>query len=324
LEYAVSMLKTFFGFLLAVAVFFSTLGIVLIRLQNPDFLVKQAREINLYGRLADNLEPLLAHGSAEELSLTPQELNDALKTAIDGEQFYDFISLYLRAVIPWLTGDTNELQFSYSLAESKSRFRDQLSAKLTNKYENLPECQSNQLKNWGFDSGLPECRLSGGSAEVEIQIDSLVGARVDELPDDILLNEPSSNLLQMRANVIRAGQAVKAVHLATVVLIGLMLLIWRARALTTIGGAFLFVGLVQLGFSLVAWDWVGRNVADLLSGGGESAQLAPIGLDLATTILEVLKTALGNLTILTLSSGVLMIILGLIYGRKPVSKEKSA
>jgi len=318
------MLKTFFGFLLAVAVFFSTLGIVLIRLQNPDFLVKQAREINLYGRLADNLEPLLAHGSAEELSLTPQELNDALKTAIDGEQFYDFISLYLRAVIPWLTGDTNELQFSYSLAESKSRFRDQLSAKLTNKYENLPECQSNQLKNWGFDSGLPECRLSGGSAEVEIQIDSLVGARVDELPDDILLNEPSSNLLQMRANVIRAGQAVKAVHLATVVLIGLMLLIWRARALTTIGGAFLFVGLVQLGFSLVAWDWVGRNVADLLSGGGESAQLAPIGLDLATTILEVLKTALGNLTILTLSSGVLMIILGLIYGRKPVSKEKSA
>ena len=97
------------------------------------------------------------------------------------------------------------------------------------------------------------------------------------------------------------------------VLIIIMMAIFRSRAFIPIAISLLFVGIIQIGFGMIAWDWIGTAVSDYFAGY-DNSQLAPLVTDIAGAMLEVLKIALGNLTIVILGLGATLLVLGIVSG----------
>jgi len=128
--YADWVIKSLFSFVLIVLLFVASLGLVAYRLQDPAFVVGQARQVNLYGRLAENVSALLPIDQTKGFALTSADVSDVLKSGIDGEQFYGFLTAAGNAYLPWLTGKTKDLNFSYDLTGTKQKLSDAATTKI--------------------------------------------------------------------------------------------------------------------------------------------------------------------------------------------------
>ena len=114
---------------------------------------------------------------------------------------------------------------------------------------------------------------------------------------------------------------IKGVWLVTLLVVGLFLLISRSRAFVTLAWSFILVGIFEVGFGLIAWDWLGRLISENFTNGSES-QLAPVAIDLSAGILEIFKSTLGNISVIMLIVGVTSLLLAIIYRHK--SKPEAA
>lgn len=313
------MIKGFFTLILTTLLFLSSLGYVLYTIKQPEFLTAQAREVNFYGRLTNpnNLSPLLEHSDAN-FGLDATDTTDVIKAAIPGDTFYDFLGKYLTSTLDYLTGKSSDPAFSYDLASIKLAAQDQLAAKYTVVYKNLPVCQPSQVRTWTLSKGLPSCQLPAGSlseSAINSQLRELADTSIGNIPDSITREAASSNMAKQRTTVMKILSVVRLVWLATAVFVLLFMVILRRKSFFSLAGAFLLVGVVEVGFSLIAWDWLGKAIAETIAGG-ETKALAPLITDFATAVLEVLKTIMGNISIVFLSLGALMIILGFIFRPK--------
>lgn len=309
------MIKSLLSFILIWLIFLSTLGYTLSRLEDPAFLASQARKVNIYGRLSTQLPALLPKELVDSSPLSRDEWADVIRASIDGSTFYSFLDGYLAAEIKWLTGRSDQLNYSYSLVTIKEKAGNELTQKLLVHYDNLAPCKPTELKNWQNDKGFPVCKLPSSNVKAAdtTRILSAVSAKtIADLPGSFSV-ESSPNQLKARTAVMKVVYYTNIIWGITALFLVLYLLILRRRAFFPLAGIFLVVGLLEIGFSLIAWDWLLKNIADWL-GGKLDASLLPLLVDFSGAIMEVFKTILGNASIFTLIFGGVMLILGL-YGK---------
>lgn len=307
-------MRSFFILVLIGLLFLSSLAFVVFRLKDPDFLVAQSRKANVYNHVVNSSERIMGD-DGEKYGLSKDDMVEVVRAAVDGERFYSFMHQYVSAFSDYLTGKSQNIQFSYDLAPVKQKAVDEMTAKVLAKYAQLPICTPTELRNWGFDEGMPSCQLSPGSAQarsIEQDVRTNVGKSFEELPDTVNVAQSADKLVEVKKKVDLAMKIIWGIWLATTVILLLYLLIYRSSGLVSLAVAFLIVGLMQVGFSLVAWDWIGQNIADRIGGSEEAKSFAPLAIDLATAVLEVLKTALGNISILFLSGGALLLVWGIV------------
>lgn len=314
------MIKTFLSFPLIVLLFLSTLAYTVYRLENPAFLSGQAREVNLYGRLSNQLETVLPKELSDGLPLPKSDIAEVIRSSIDGPVFYDFLDKFLTSELDWLTGRTDQLAFSYSLSGVKHKAQDALAAKLIARYSSLPACKATELKNWENDQGIPTCKLPEtkvASRDVDRVMIASAAKSLADIPDTVTIS--GEGQASARTKVVMILKGVTITWAATAIFLALYLVILRRRAFWPLAGIFLVVGLLQIGFSLIAWDWLARTISDSLTGKVDGSIL-PLLVDLVGVTLEVFKTILGNLSIFFLVSGGVLLVLAVINKiRKPIS-----
>ena len=316
-------MKTILSLLLIILLFGGSLGYVSNKLQDPEFLVEQTREVDLYGRLSGQLDQTLPADFVEKYPLSSKEVAEVIKDTITADEFYEFISIYSTAYLDYWNQRTEEITINYSLIGIKERAKTSLTNKLLSNYHNLPECSVEQTRNWDIAEEFPVCRLAAGSIagdSIERQLKGQVNQVLGELPDEIVTDGASEQQATYRENLSKANTVIKITWITILILILLMITIFRAKAFILIGISLLFVGIIQIGFGLVAWDWIATTASDYFAGS-EVGQFTPLVIDLTGAILEVLKTALGNLTIVILGSGTALLVLGIISavgGRKNI------
>lgn len=313
--YAVDVIKSFVILLLTTLLFLATFGYVIYRLQDPQFVVSQSRSVNLYGRLASNIGEFLPADELEKSGFNATDVTDVLKAGMDGDRFYELEATALNAYLPWLTGKTDSLSFSYPLQETKTKLTDSAKAKILTKYGNLPVCTSAQVRDWSFESGLPSCQLPSGTLKAK-SIDNLANQTATKLtegiPDFLSANQPPAQLIAARANIALVFRVIYAIWAATLLLALLYLLIFRSSGFFSLAICFLLVGLLQIAFSLVGWDWITKTIGDFIGGSGEAKSIAPIIIDLVSVILGAMKTVMGNISIGFLISGGILLVLGVV------------
>lgn len=310
------MIKTFISLVLIVLLFFSTIAYTFTNAMKPGFLSDQAREVNLYGRLAGNLPIILEKTKLVETPLEPNELAKVITNSIDGNRFYGFLEEYLNAHVNWLTNRVDRLNFTHSIIDIKESLRTSLTQKLIAKHDALPLCEAQQLRNWSFEA--MECKLSeSGGADIERLASQTAGEIVTDLPDEIRVNEASPNLVSAQSTVSRLLRLSQIIWLITVAALSLFLVIYQRKAFLSLAAIFLLVGVFQVLFSRIAWDWVAGLVADMFSAGRDTALFAPLIANLIKTVIEVLKTILGNLSIVTLGTGAIFLVLAITFRPRP-------
>jgi len=314
------MLKLIFNFILIWLVFLSSLGYVAYQLQKPSFLVAEARQVRLYDRLTGQIGAVLPKATKDS-PFTDAELKDIITQSIDANAFYDFTNQAATAYLDWLTGRADTLTFNYNFTPTKSRLNDTITEKLLAKYNNLPTCQTKDLHTWSTANGLPSCQLPASnvqSNDVESAFRNQATTLTRDLPDQLTAGVPSPQLLQTRKDVIEALKVIKFIWLVTAAFLALYLLIFRSRAFFSLAVIFLIAGLLEIGFSLIGWEWLRRLVSDSLTKNNQA--VAAFIVDMVSAGIEVLKTLLGNLSIITLSLGGLFLILGVVYAVKRKAK----
>ncbi len=309
-------MRTLLSLILVFLLSVSSLGYVTKRLQNPEFLIAQAREVNFYGRLSSQLGENLPEGFIEGYPLTKEETTAVITETVDAETFYSFMEVYVGAYLDFMTGKSETVAFQYDLIPVKGRLVEAMATKLSAKYQNLPTCTSEQTRNWDIEEEFPVCKLPPGSVQessIDSQLRSQLTEQVNQLPNQVNSNQNIENDNGLR-NIVRiANTAINIAWIATLLIILLMLLVYRRKSFIPLAISLLFVGLIQVGFSLVAWDWIAQNISDIVAnkfGGG--AELAPLAIDMAGVIIDVLKRTLGNLTIIIIGTGGLLLVLGII------------
>jgi len=277
----------------------------------------------MYERLIKNLEPVLKEMNVgSELPLTNKELVEVVKKTVDGKRFYDFSELVTNAYLDYLTGRTDKLTYSYDLRPVRSKLADELTVRLQKKYNALPICQANQLSTWEISSTLPNCRLSNESqTDTNRNLANLSQQISQMVPNQLKVVEAPRSVRQWQPSVVLALSIIKGVWLVTLLVVGLFLLISRSRAFVTLAWSFILVGIFEVGFGLIAWDWLGRLISENFTNGSES-QLAPVAIDLSAGILEIFKSTLGNISVIMLIVGVTSLLLAIIYRHK--SKPEAA
>ena len=308
------MIKSFVILVLTVLLFLASFGYVVFRLQDPHFVVEQSRSVNLYSRLTGNVAGFLPSDEIERFGLEPADVTEILKSGIDGERFYDFLTKAGEAYLPWLTGKTATLSFSYSLQETKLKLADATSARILTKYNSLPTCTSVELRDWSFDESMPTCQLANGTLKAKsiTNLANQAATRLtDQIPDSISASQPSQQLLEVRTNVALAFKMIFAIWGATLLLLLLYLLIWRSAGLISLSICFLLVGLLQIAFSLIGWDWITKTIGEFVGGSGEAKSVVPIIIDLVSVMLGAMKSLMGNISVGFLGSGVAMLIWGI-------------
>jgi hypothetical protein len=315
------MIKTLFGFVLIALIFLSTLGVTVYRSQNPEFLNKQAREANLYGRLTTNLPQVLPDEFGAESGLGKEDVADVLVAVVDGQTFYSFLDSATTSYLSYLTGRSSELNFRYDLTPLKTTGRDRALDRLLAKYEELPVCDNLQARTWTTEHGLPSCKLPAGNVR-ENDVSRLLGQFLDEtfepMPDELIAEE-SPKLQRAREQVSGAISLIKLIWVITLAVLLLYLIIYRQRGFLSLAFIFLLTGLVSAAFSLIAWDWVGKLVTELLPE--KTNALVPLFIDLVTAVLDVLKRTLSAFAVALVLVGALFLLLWIFY--RPRSRHTS-
>jgi hypothetical protein len=308
------MLKSALTSLLIILLFVSTLGYTLKRLENPEFLIDQSRKANLYGRLTNQAHYLIPKETLEAIGFDKEETREIVIKVIDAETFYRVLEDYLNAAVQYLNGRSDQFQFSYNLVPLKQKAADEIAQKYLAKYAALPVCEPKDLTTWKPEKEFPSCQI----AEEKVKnndIERIFKKRATDglasLPEAISVNGPNQGLKNARDLIWRADQVITITWWLTALTTLLMLLILRARALRPLAVAFITVGSLQIGFSLIAWDWMARAVGEFL-GGSDAKTLVPIIADILASILEILKTTLGNISIIMFGLGLMFLVLAIV------------
>lgn len=302
------MLKLLLNPILVVLIFLSSLGLVVIKLENPQLITDQARAIDLYGRISGDLPSII--GNSQSSGLTKDQLKTVITESIDAPTFYDFFSKLITQQTNYLTGKSDDPHFQYSLSPFKDKLKDNLANQLSSQYENLPTCKQQQLKSWSFDNGLPVCRLESGAVK-QSDVDLLISQQATKFTDTLPTNLTVEGNPQARAITMKATKIINLIWLITAGFILLYLVIFRFSGLFSIGVILLFVGLIEIGFSVIGWDWIGRIITDAVNIGGDKT-VASLVVTLVTAVMNVLKTFMGNLSIITLGTGAFCFVVGLV------------
>lgn len=307
------MIKSIFNFVFIWLLFLSSLGFTLYQIQRPDFLTTQVKEVRLYERITGNVGSFIPKEMKAKMPFTDSELKDIVTGTIDAATFYGFLDQAAAAYLEYLTGRQDTIEFTYHLAPLKTTFADALTAKMVAKYAALPICKANQLKSWQADEGLPECQLPPSNVQSN-DVNRLFARQAAEVtsewPDDVAMPGASEELIQARSQVT---QAIKVIYIIWAVTLGfllLYLLIFRSRAFLPLAVIFLLAGALEIGFSLIGWQYVSQVVVDLLNSPGQN--LAGFTADMAGALAEVLKTIMGNLSIISLVTGAVFLVIGVI------------
>jgi len=318
-------MRAFLNLLLVGLLFLSTLGFVFNRVTDSKFIASQARETNLYGRLTTQIETTLPEQFTKNSGLTGEDLSTIVRDSIDADTFYTTLEGYLKSQIDWLTSKEDNNNFSFNLAPIKESAVERITQKQVIEYNKLPICTAEQARLWSVEKGLPECRLNSSDDNIEQALRASTEEGLSELPATLSTPSPSEEMQRTRNVVTKAGQITLIVWLLTIGLIALYILLLRQRAFFPLATTFILVGLLQVGFSLIAWDWLGRIVTESFQNQEGFGELIPLVVDVATTVLNVLKRSLGNISIITLSIGVLFLVLGIVSAiHRPKKKENPA
>lgn len=315
-------MRALLNLVLIVLLFLSTLGFVFNRVTDAGFVAGQARVTNLYGRLTTQIETTLPKQFTENSGLTGEDLSTIVRDSIDADTFYTTLEGYLRSQMDWLTSKSDSNNFSFNLAPIKESAVERITEKQLIQYNKLPACTGEQARLWSLEDGLPECRLSNSDDNIEQALRASTEEGLAELPATLSTPPPSEEMQRSREVVTKASQITLIVWLLTAGIIALYILLLRQRAFFPLATTFILVGLLQVGFSLIAWDWLGRVVTESFQNQEGYGELIPLLVDVATTILTVLKRSLGNISIITLSIGVLFLVLGIVSAiHRPKKKE---
>ncbi len=309
------MLKSFLSFLLIILLFLSTLGYTAKNLENPEFLIEQSRKTNLYGRLTGQIQSMVPKETQDGTKLSKEEMTEIIINVIDAETFYKVLEQYLTVTLGYVTGKSDELNFTYDLTTVEQDAVEEITQKALAKYAALPVCQQKDLSSWDPEKEFPTCKLPEGNVkdnEIERIFQKSATEGINTLPANISVTNPSEGLKSTRKAVIMVNQIVTIVWGLTALIVALMLLLLRGKAFRPLAVTFIIVGLLQIGFSLIAWDWIARAVGEFF-GGSDAAAIAPIITDIVATVLEILKTTLGNISIVTLGIGVMFLVLAIVH-----------
>lgn len=311
------MIKSFFSFALVALIFVSTLGLIVIKLENPTYLNEQLRRVNLYGRLTGNLTQLLPEDVAKDTPFTPDDVAEIITAAVPADTFYQFSDSFLTAELEWLTSKKGTLNWQYDLLVVRGRLKEKAVDRLLSKYHDLPVCTATQLRGWQAETGLPPCQLPEGNVRSN-DLPLLFGQQVEKIlepvPAQLSITEPTAAMKEFRFQLTAVTRFIHIIWGMTVALILLFLLILRRRAFFALAVAFLFAGVLEAAFSLIAWDWVGKLVVDMLP---EKAIGLPLIVNGVTALLAILKTVIGNISIALLITGGFFILLGLFFRVRP-------
>ncbi len=294
------------------------------RLENPGVVVGSARSADLYGRLLAHLDTIIPDGYTDTTSLDKKQLAEAVQASVSSDHFYGFLESVLKAYLPYITGQSANLNFSYDLTDLKGKFGDQVVAKQLVAYSNLPTCQSKQLGTWSIANGLPDCRLSESTNNTSDIERSLVGQKdgyLKDLPDHINISQPGSGVEHARSIVTPVQQKAQLMLIASLVLVGVFMLLFRRGSLLSLAIICLIVGLIEIGFSLVGWGILEKAANELVVSKTSQA-LVPALSAVSQTLLDILKTTLGNISIGFLVAGALFLLLAILFRspKKPAEK----
>lgn len=316
------MIKSFFNFILIWLVFFSSLGYTLNRLQDPEFLSEQLREAKTYERLSTHTETFLPKENTENLPFNNQDLEDIIKSTIDANTFYDFTDKWMGAYLKWFKSDEKIVGFSYNMAPFKEKFVTSATDKALVKYDALEKCTNKQLVDWDASKGLPECKISSSANDINT-VRPLFKAQIEQslkdLPDTLRTGDtPSQTEIDIKTAVQATNKAILIIWVATLLFIALYFVFFRGHAFMSLSIIFIIAGLLEIGFGLIGWEWIRQSLVDSFTKQEEL--FAALLVDLSASIIEVLKTILGNLSIITLSVGAISLILGIYFAIKGRSK----
>ena len=279
-------------------------------------MLEHSRSVNLYGRLAENVGKFLPTDQLNNFALETSDTTEILKSGIDGETFYKFEQAVLSSYLPWLTGNTDSLEFSYNLQEIKQKLTAMTNAKIIAKYNSSPTCTSAEIRDWGFDEGLPSCQLPSGilGQKSIANLSNQAATKItDDIPDTLTASQGSLQLRTTRTKIALVFKTIQIIWMVTIFLVAVYLILWRTSGLISLSICFLLVGLLQITFSLIGWDWITKTIGDILGGVmGEAKAIAPVLIDLLAVILEAMKTVMGNISIGFLTTGSVLIIVSFI------------
>ncbi len=306
------MLKTLLNFLLIALLFIATLGYVAYQLVRPGFLISQAEKVHLYEQTTSQIGSFLPKDATKGSAFSPSDIQAILTKAIDAPTFYADLGGVTGSYLNYLTGRSTSLNYQLNLVPIKSRIASVAKATIIANYQALPTCKASELKTWDASNTFPSCQLPGTNVQTK-DVNNLLGSQVDKMlanfPDQLRAPAPTDSLQQTRARVIQIFGLIRIAWLTTLVFILLYVLIWRKKAFWPLALIFLIVGALEVGFSLIAWDWLKRVVIDLINHPDTSQQMVAIIGTLVDDVVQTLKTILGNLSIITLSLGGLFLIL---------------
>lgn len=310
------MIKAFISFLLVVLLVLAFVLLDINRLTDAKYLVEQSRKINLYGRLMENTQ--LLSGSVAKQPLAAIDTAEVFKSAVPAVKFYEFLEGYLASYLNWFTGRSVNPSYSYSLQDVKQEASSKVTERLLTQYNDLSICKADQIKAWNFTNGLPSCRLDGSSAadkDIARLANELTAASLKNIPDSITIPPPSASLLVTRNITVKIIQGFWLVWALTASLIALMILFLRRRAFFPLAIIFLLAGVTTVVVNNFGWDWVNQAAKDYITGQTEMKDIAPLLTDATASLTAGLKTYLGNLGLMSVILGVLLVVLRFTFRR---------
>ncbi len=307
---------------LIILLLLSSFGFTINRLQDPDFLVSQAREVSLYNRVVNKYDTFLPKDLINNGQLSADEMKQVLTYAIDGETFYSILHDYLAAYLDYYTGRSSKLYFGYDLTKINTRAKTKTTEILSARYYNsLPECKSDQLRDWSMENSLPSCRLAKtnvAQTDIDRQLSTLSEKLFKDMPTSIVVDSASNSAKRTRTIVSIDVKVNYALWIITGVLTLLYLLIRRRKAFLPLGIISLLVGGLEVGISFFAWDYLAKNIVDYAANKQDWAAYSTMIADVTDLTAQVLKTSLGTIAIFTLGTGMACIILAIFNRAKKI------
>lgn len=313
--------KTFWAFTFICLLLLTMLTWSFSRLFSGEFLVNVLRDNNAYNRLLDNPS---VYQDLEMGNLSQEQVKTILAKAIPAETFYSFLQQYFDSYADWFTGRVNELNFSYDLSATRQKARDALVETTLSSYNNLPDCQTAQLKSWSFEEGLPACRLantSSSSADIARLASQQAETTLSFLPEKIEVKNPAQ-LVLARSAISRLFWGFWALWAVTAIWLLLFLVVQRRKALVTLGASLIISGLIAISFSFFLWDWLATTIIDFLAGSITINELLPLANDLARQLTDTIKNNMGFYAVVSIVLGLGSFMLAVIFRRRHQLQQK--
>lgn len=232
-------------------------------LLDTDFLKGTLEEAEVYTAAVDGAEELvreqLEDGEiTEEFPLTVDEVAGLLREVLPPEWLQEQAERAIDAVVPFLTGDTEEFEFTVDLEGRRGLLVDGLLTRLAERYNQLPACSRRELLALSTQEGFPTCRAPDvpfGEVLERFVVRQQLEAQLQEvIPDQFTLDDADvrgefSEIGDLRDLLGRARQGLQRLPILLLVLVLLIALIggrgiwgrlqWTSAALVVASGVTL-------------------------------------------------------------------------------------